>query len=178
MVFVCFWEDSRVEQVRRQGRPIAGGGSGLGRATALQVAREGAKPALVDLNEEGLAEAAAAVKRVAPQAEVTTIVANVAAEDGTRGYVDKTIEVYGRIDAFSGNAGIEGGQDLTQDFGARSSTVSYRSTCAGSSSTSSTSCPSCGSRATARSSTPPASAGSGVWATGPATPPPSTASPA
>lgn len=35
---------------------ITGGGSGLGRAAALQVAKEGAKLSLVDLSEIGLEE--------------------------------------------------------------------------------------------------------------------------
>src|SRR5690606_40593224 len=38
---------------------VTGAGSGIGRATALRLAAEGAKLALVDRNEEGLAETVA-----------------------------------------------------------------------------------------------------------------------
>ena len=35
---------------------VTGAGSGLGQATAIQLAKEGAKQVLVDLNEAGLQE--------------------------------------------------------------------------------------------------------------------------
>lgn len=47
---------------------ITGGGSGLGQATALQLAKEGAKLSLVDLNEKGLEETKAKISEVAPTA--------------------------------------------------------------------------------------------------------------
>ncbi|KAA9155299.1 SDR family oxidoreductase [Amycolatopsis acidicola] len=96
---------------------ITGGGSGLGRAAALEVAREGAELALVDVSEQGLKETAEAVAEVAPAAEVLTIVADVSNEEDVRRYVAETVEKYGRIDGFFNNAGIEGKQNLTEDFG-------------------------------------------------------------
>ncbi|WP_085990845.1 SDR family oxidoreductase [Oceanobacillus senegalensis] len=97
---------------------ITGGGSGLGQAAALQVAKEGAKLSLVDLNEKGLEETKAKIAEVAPEAEVLLLTANVANEDEVKNYVDQTVEKYGRIDGFFNNAGIEGKQNLTEDFGA------------------------------------------------------------
>ncbi|MBB0245888.1 SDR family oxidoreductase [Streptomyces alkaliphilus] len=97
---------------------ITGGAAGLGRAAAVRVAREGAEPVLVDVSEAGLAEAAAEIEEAAPGTEVLTIVADVSSEEDTRRYVTETRNAYGRIDCFFNNAGIEGRQNLTENYGA------------------------------------------------------------
>jgi NAD(P)-dependent dehydrogenase (short-subunit alcohol dehydrogenase family) len=96
---------------------ITGGGSGLGRATALQVAKEGANLSLVDLNQEALEETKKLVLEVSPNTEVLLVSANVADEQAVKNYVDETVKKFGRIDGFFNNAGIEGKQNLTEDFG-------------------------------------------------------------
>ncbi|MEU9063702.1 SDR family oxidoreductase [Streptomyces sp. NPDC048430] len=96
---------------------ITGGGSGLGRSAAVRVASEGARLALVDISGQGLADTAAEVEKTAPGAEVLRITADVSSEDDVRRYVTATVEAYGRIDGFFNNAGIEGKQNLTEDFG-------------------------------------------------------------
>ena len=60
---------------------MTGAGSGLGQASALQVAKEGAKLVLVDLNAASLEETKSKVLEVAPNAEVLLITANVADEE-------------------------------------------------------------------------------------------------
>lgn len=95
---------------------ITGGGSGLGRASAIRLASEGAQLSLVDVSEEGLAATVDAVRDVAPDAELLTIVADVSSEEQTQRYVDDTVAKFGRIDGFFNNAGIEGRQNLTEDF--------------------------------------------------------------
>ena len=95
---------------------ITGGGSGLGRATALAVAAEGAKLALVDVSEKGLAETQSAVLAVAPAAELILITADVSDEAQVAAYVAKTVETFGRIDGFFNNAGIEGKQNPTEVY--------------------------------------------------------------
>src|SRR3712207_2799372 len=96
---------------------ITGAGSGLGRAAALQVAKEGAKLSLVDLNEETLEETKRLVSEAVPDAEVLLVTADVSDEAAVKRYVDRTVDAYGRIDGFFNNAGIEGRQNLTEDYG-------------------------------------------------------------
>ena len=96
---------------------ITGAGSGLGQASALRVAKEGAKLSLVDLNSNSLEETKKLVLEVAPEVEVLLITADVSNEEAVKNYVNKTVEKYGRIDGFFNNAGIEGKQNLTEDYG-------------------------------------------------------------
>ncbi|MBV7506763.1 SDR family oxidoreductase [Bacillus sp. sid0103] len=95
---------------------ITGAGSGLGQASALQVAKEGAKLSLVDLNAALLEETKSKVLEVAPNTEMLLITANVADEQAVENYVNETVEKFGKIDGFFNNAGIEGKQNLTEDF--------------------------------------------------------------
>src|SRR5690606_18413284 len=95
---------------------ITDAGSGIGRASALQVAKEGAKLALVDLSNEGLEQTKDHIIEVAPEAEILLITADVSKEDEVKNYVNQTVEKFGKIDGFFNNAGIEGKQDLTEDF--------------------------------------------------------------
>ncbi|PPH05229.1 oxidoreductase [Rathayibacter sp. AY1F6] len=92
---------------------ITGGGSGLGRAAAVRLAQEGAKLALVDISEQGLA---ATVDVLPEGTESITVLADVSKEADVDAYVARTLEAFGRIDGFFNNAGIEGRQNLTEDF--------------------------------------------------------------
>lgn len=96
---------------------ITGAGAGLGQAAAIQLASEGAKLVLVDLNEAGLNETKEKVLAVAPNTQNLLITANVADEDSVIHYVNKTVETFGKIDGFFNNAGVEGKQNLTENYG-------------------------------------------------------------
>lgn len=96
---------------------ITGAGSGLGRAAAIQVAREKGKLALVDLNVAGLQETEKEILAVAPETEILSLTANVANESEVQDYVAETRARFGSIDGFFNNAGIEGRQNPTEDFG-------------------------------------------------------------
>lgn len=96
---------------------ITGAGSGLGQASALQVAKEGAKLSLVDLNNEGLEETKKLILEQAPNAELLLVTADVSKEDNVKNYVKQTVDKFGKIDGFFNNAGIEGKQNLTEDYG-------------------------------------------------------------
>lgn len=95
---------------------VTGGGAGLGRASALQIAKEGGKLTLVDLNKEGLEETKKEILEINPKAEVLLITANVANEEEVKNYVNQTVETFGRIDGFFNNAGVEGKQNLTESY--------------------------------------------------------------
>ena len=96
---------------------ITGAGSGLGQASALQVAKEGAKLALVDVKSDFLEKTEKLIREAVPNAEMHLITADVSKEEDVKKYVDQTVEKFGRIDSFFNNAGIEGKQDLTEDYG-------------------------------------------------------------
>ncbi|NMF96370.1 SDR family oxidoreductase [Aromatoleum toluolicum] len=96
---------------------ITGAASGLGRATALQLAQEGAKLAIVDRNGAALEETQGALRAAAPNVEILAIAADVADEQAVRGFVDQTVARFGAIDGFFNNAGIEGKQNPTEDYG-------------------------------------------------------------
>ncbi|MFS0877959.1 SDR family oxidoreductase [Solibacillus isronensis] len=96
---------------------VTGAGSGLGQAATLQLAKEGAKLVLVDLNQAGLDETKQKVLEVAPNAETLLVTANVATESEVENFVNQTVEKFGKIDGFFNNAGIEGKQNLTGDYG-------------------------------------------------------------
>ena len=95
---------------------ITGGGSGLGRATAVRLATEGAALSLVDVSADGLEASKAAVLDAAPDAQVLTTVADVSDEAQVEAYVAATVDRFGRIDGFFNNAGIEGKQNPTESF--------------------------------------------------------------
>jgi NAD(P)-dependent dehydrogenase (short-subunit alcohol dehydrogenase family) len=96
---------------------VTGAGSGLGRAAAIRVAEEGAKVALVDRDEAGTLETQQAIEKAVPGADTIVVTADVSDEAQVAAYVSRTLEAFGRIDAFFNNAGIEGRQNLTEDYG-------------------------------------------------------------
>jgi len=96
---------------------ITGAASGLGEAAAEQLAKEGAKLVLVDYNEEALKEVNNRFNNEYSDVEVLTVTADVSKEDQVKNYVDQTVEKFGRIDGFFNNAGIEGKQNSTEDYG-------------------------------------------------------------
>lgn len=81
---------------------VTGGASGIGRATALKFAAEGAAGVVVaDLNE-------AALKTVADQVGGLAVRCDVGREADIQNLVAETEKRYGRVDVFFSNAGILG----------------------------------------------------------------------
>ncbi len=85
---------------------ITGAASGIGRATAILFAREGARLALADLNEEGLEETLSLVKGEGGEAIAKTT--NVGVEEEFKQLIELALKTYSRIDILSNNAGIAG----------------------------------------------------------------------
>ncbi|MDN3707582.1 SDR family oxidoreductase [Myroides ceti] len=95
---------------------ITGAGMGLGLATAVEAAKQGARLSLVDYNAEALAKAVKTIKESTPDTAVITLVADVSDETKVKEYVNKTLEAYGTIDGFYNNAGIEGKQASIETY--------------------------------------------------------------
>ncbi len=95
---------------------ITGGGMGLGLATAIESARQGAHLSLVDYNDKALSDAKETISKLYPATKLVTVVADVSKEAEVKKYVDQTVKEFGRIDAFYNNAGIEGKQALMTDY--------------------------------------------------------------
>jgi NAD(P)-dependent dehydrogenase (short-subunit alcohol dehydrogenase family) len=85
---------------------ITGGGSGIGRATAIAFGREGAKVAIADYNRDGGEQMVRMIKNAG--GEALFIEVNVAIAKQAEAMVAETIETYGRLDCAFNNAGIEG----------------------------------------------------------------------
>lgn len=86
---------------------ITGAGSGIGRASALIFAREGADIVAVDRVEAAVDETAEMVGKT--DGKILTVAADVGDEDAVRGFVDLCVSELGGINAIYANAGISGG---------------------------------------------------------------------
>jgi 3-oxoacyl-[acyl-carrier protein] reductase len=85
---------------------ITGAGSGMGRAAATLFAREGAKIAVIDVNEGAAKETAAAITSAGGQAFAMR--ADVSNSEDARAMSDETVRHFGGLDINYNNAGIEG----------------------------------------------------------------------
>ena len=100
--------------VRLEGKValITGATGGIGRAAARLFAQEGARVALVDLDETALREVAGSIGD--DQASYT--VADVTQPDQTQTYVMEAVNRWGGIDVLLANAGIEGALSPIPDY--------------------------------------------------------------
>ncbi len=85
---------------------VTGGGSGIGRATSLAFAREGAKVVAADIVVAGGEETVRMIKAAGGEATFIQVDVSKAAE--VEALIKKTVETYGRLDCAFNNAGIEG----------------------------------------------------------------------
>ena len=102
--------------MRLQGRTaiVTGAGSGIGRATALLFAREGASVALVDRDAAGLQETNGTI--VAAEGRASVHVGDVGEAGFAQAAVDDIVAQHGRLDVLMTAAGVScGGTVLTTD---------------------------------------------------------------
>lgn len=85
---------------------ITGAGSGIGLATALAFAANGAQVALLDINAANLEAARGQILEVAPQAVASTWLAGVNDEAAVQAVIDGIVGRHGRLDVLINNAGI------------------------------------------------------------------------
>ena len=85
---------------------ITGAGSGIGRASALLFAREGACVVVADVDRAGADETVKQIRAGGGQANAIT--ADVADPTDARRLADDTAKAEGRIDVLFNNAGISG----------------------------------------------------------------------
>ena len=83
---------------------VTGGSSGIGRASAIAFARNGAKVIVADINVEGGQETEQIVKQAG--GEATFIKTDVSKAAEVASMINKTMEKYGRLDCAYNNAGI------------------------------------------------------------------------
>jgi NAD(P)-dependent dehydrogenase (short-subunit alcohol dehydrogenase family) len=85
---------------------ITGALTGIGRATALAFAREGAQVVVSGRHDEQGKKLAAEMRKLGAEAEFVR--ADVRHEEDVRRLIDKTVERFGRLDVAINNAGTEG----------------------------------------------------------------------
>jgi len=93
---------------------VTGAGSGIGRSTALTFAREGARVVVSDIVVEGGEETVSQIKKAGGEAFFIRTDVSKAAD--VEALVNKTMEIYGRLDYAANNAGIDGEIAMLPDF--------------------------------------------------------------
>jgi NAD(P)-dependent dehydrogenase (short-subunit alcohol dehydrogenase family) len=96
-----------MDRMRGKAAIVTGAASGIGRASVIAFAREGARVLAVDRVAEGLEETVAQVSREGGTA--LAHVADAGDETSVKAAVARALEVFGAIDAIYANAGISGG---------------------------------------------------------------------
>ena len=97
---------------------ITGAGSGIGLATSILFAREGARLVVSDLNADGVGETASIIAKTGGHAQA--VAGDAGREDSVEGIVEQALSAFGALDVFYANAGISGGLvpifEQTEDY--------------------------------------------------------------
>ncbi len=90
---------------------ITGAAEGIGRASALKFAKQGASLVLADINEAKLAET-----RDEIGGDAVAITTDVADENACQAMIDAAVESFGKVDVLLNNAGIAGERGRTGEI--------------------------------------------------------------
>jgi NAD(P)-dependent dehydrogenase (short-subunit alcohol dehydrogenase family) len=93
---------------------VTGAANGIGRATALAFAREGAAVVVADISEQGNQETARMIEELGGRA--LAVRCDVTRTEDVKAALDKAIEVFGHLDVAFNNAGSEQAITATADL--------------------------------------------------------------
>lgn len=109
---------------------VTGAGSGIGKAAALKLAREGAAVVVMSRTAEEIEQTAAEIKKAGGKALAVT--GDTTDDKGVKDLVAKAVEAFGRLDIVVANAGINGVwapiEKLTPDEWDKTITVNLKGT--------------------------------------------------
>jgi len=107
---------------------VTGAGSGIGRATALAFAREGASVVVSDISEQNARDTARRIEELGGRA--LAVACDVTRSEDVKAALDETIESFGRLDVAFNNAGVENEvkpmADVTEEEWDRSVAINLR----------------------------------------------------
>jgi NAD(P)-dependent dehydrogenase (short-subunit alcohol dehydrogenase family) len=97
---------------------VTGAGSGIGRATSILFAREGARLVVADQNADGVNETAQLIAQAGGTAQA--MVGDAGEEASVAGFIEEAVAAFGTIDIVHANAGVSGGVvpifEQTEDY--------------------------------------------------------------
>ena len=93
---------------------ITGGGSGIGKASALAFAREGSKVVVADVNVDGGEQTVRLIQDTG--GEATFVKADVSKSGDVSAMVDHAVQTYSRLDCAFNNAGVSGGPGRVHEY--------------------------------------------------------------
>lgn len=94
----------QLKPINQQVVAVVGASSGIGRETALQFAKRGAKVIVAARSEEGLKSLVEEIRSL--NGEATFVAADVTVFDQVKAIADKAVEQYGRLDTWVHNAAV------------------------------------------------------------------------
>ncbi|MFT4824841.1 MAG: NAD(P)-dependent dehydrogenase (short-subunit alcohol dehydrogenase family) [Halioglobus sp.] len=107
---------------------VTGGGDGIGRATSIVFAKDGARVAVADIRFSAAQETVAMIHKMG--GEAIAIEVNVANTESVKTMVEQTVSAFGALDCVSNNAALGGGfnaiPDVEEDHWDRCHNVSLR----------------------------------------------------
>jgi NAD(P)-dependent dehydrogenase (short-subunit alcohol dehydrogenase family) len=93
---------------------VTGGGSGIGRASSIHFAKEGARVIVADVNSQGGNETVKIIKEGGGEAAFVKV--DVSVETEVESLIRQTVQIYGRLDYAHNNAGLVDTEPLTPDI--------------------------------------------------------------
>ena len=94
---------------------VTGAAAGIGKATAVALARRGARVVISDIDEKKLKDLAASTDEFEGKA-LFSVPADISKPKDVQNLIHQTVQKFGRLDIAVNNAGIEGARKSTVDY--------------------------------------------------------------